>query len=406
MKGNIFAVLLCSLMLLCSCQNGDKREEVEVEITESTSEVVTENERIDSMEKGYDLPIEEEVKVAAESDCKDRMLQIKEIYTEVDKGNASNKVIGEETAGKMRLILQESGCPVTVRGFTYNMVNYEEMEKFLKDSLGGRAGEIVTYEIHSDGGIGRRQFIFDGADMYVLDTNAVWKEENEPGITYTSYTRIKEWKYTTKGYFEFAYCVPEPPEVSEVVNGNVLIRVKPQEEKNMEIAGKYLLPIGYHGNNLLCSDWDAEHMDKLDYNGLFQYLYFVEYKEQPDMDQYIDGVAQEEFERLIMKYLPVTAEQLRQYASYDAENQTYACARLGCLNYAPTDFGTSCPEITDIQENEDGTVTLTVDAVCEMSGDDAVMSHRLTVSFPEEGGIVYLGNEILESGTGEMTNQP
>lgn len=37
---------------------------------------------------------------------------------------------------------------------------------------------------------------------------------------------------------------------------------------------------------------------------------------------------------------------------------------------APTFFGTSLPEVTDIRRNEDGTVTLTVEAVC-----DAVITH-------------------------------
>ena len=40
------------------------------------------------------------------------------------------------------------------------------------------------------------KFIYDGTDMYVLRVLAVWDDENEPKITYNSYTRIKEWKYT------------------------------------------------------------------------------------------------------------------------------------------------------------------------------------------------------------------
>ena len=28
---------------------------------------------------------------------------------------------------------------------------------------------------------------------------------------------------------------------------------------------------GYHGNNLLCSNWNAEDMQGLDYNGLYEY---------------------------------------------------------------------------------------------------------------------------------------
>ena len=111
------------------------------------------------------------------------------------------------------------------------------------------------------------------------------------------------------------------------------------------------------------------------------------------------GLPKGEFERLIMEYLPVTAEEIQDYAAFDKEKHTYAWVRLGCFNYAPAYFGTSFPEVTDIRENEDGTVTLTVDAVCSMIlCDDAVITHELTVRFSEDGGFQYLGNKILDDG--------
>ena len=57
------------------------------------------------------------------------------------------------------------------------------------------------------------------------------------------------------------------------------------------------------------------------------------------------------------------------------------------------------PEVVDVKENEDGTVTLTVDAVCDMVlCDDAVITHELTVRFREDGSFLYLGNQILYDG--------
>ncbi len=107
----------------------------------------------------------------------------------------------------------------------------------------------------------------------------------------------------------------------------------------------------------------------------------------------------DEFERLIVEYLPITSEEIQKYAAFDKEKQSYAWARLGCFNYAPTYFGTSFPEVTNIRENKDGTVTLTVDAVCSMIlCDDAVITHELTVRFSEDGSFQYLGNKILGGG--------
>ena len=55
--------------------------------------------------------------------------------------------------------------------------------------------------------------------------------------------------------------------------------------------------------------------------------------------------------------------------------------------------------MTGIKENKDGTVTLTVEAVCEMVVcNDAVITHELTVRFREDGSFQYLGNKILDDG--------
>ena len=57
------------------------------------------------------------------------------------------------------------------------------------------------------------------------------------------------------------------------------------------------------------------------------------------------------------------------------------------------------PEVVGIKENDDGTVTLTVEAVCDMViCNDAVITHELTVRFAEDGSFQYLGNEILNDG--------
>lgn len=118
-----------------------------------------------------------------------------------------------------------------------------------------------------------------------------------------------------------------------------MVRVKPITEENREMSEKCASGLAYQGNNILCSDWDADHMEHLDYNGMYEYLYAMKYQEQ-----------------------------------------------------FPS-------EITDIRENKDRTVTLAVDAVCSMVlCDDAVITHELTVRFSEDGGFQYLGNKIPDDG--------
>ena len=402
------SILLIMVFLIgcfvCAC--GKEKSVVGETLVEDTEEVSSteetksaEEEAAEQWEKGYGLPVDEQEEIEAENDCKKMMELIFDIYKDADKGTASNVVLNDETVLEMQKRLMETGCPVSTLVTYSNMENYESVDRFLEECTDGKSSSVVIYEIHCDGGIGRMKFIFDGTEMYVVSAGSVWNKNGKSGMSYISYTRIKEWKYTDKGWFCYELCVPEPPEVSEIMDGSCLIRIKPMTEEQCEMSERCVRGLGYQGQNLLCSNWNVENMSELDYNGMFEYLYGMKYGEKFNSEDYPNGIPKEEFESLIMEYLPITAEQIREYAVFDEENQTYLWARLGCFNYPPTFFGTSLPEVVDIKENQDGTVTLTVEAVCDMViCDDAVITHELTVRFAEDGSFQYLGNEILNDG--------
>lgn len=402
-------VLVCSItaIVFCisSCSNAfsqkDNREEL---CGEDAKEAVSNENRkneekkaAEEIEKGYNLPVRDKERKEAKEDCKNVMERIFDLYKQADKGLASNTVISDETIDKMVEKVKETGYPVTATKVYTNMENYKKMERFLKDCKNGKKGTMILYELHSDGGIGRNKYTFDGTDLYVLSAIAIWNENNEPKMTEVSYTRIKKWKYTKRGWFGYELCVPEPPEVSEMVDGSILIRVKPMDEQCREMAKKCVQEIGYQGNNLLCTNWDREHMEKLDYNCLYESLYSMKYQKEFSDEQASNGIPQKDFEKLVMEYLPVTAGQIRNYAAFDADSQTYDWKKTGCFHYIPTYLGTAVPEVVDIRENKDGTVTLTVDAVCDMVVcDEAMITHELTVRFAEDGSFKYLGNKILD----------
>lgn len=294
--------------------------------------------------------------------------------------------------------IEQMGYPVISDDFYENMRNYEQMEAFLYACEKGTAGEMIFYDVHEQDGITRYQFEFDGTEMYVWATIGIWDENHVPYISEHSYMQVKEWNYTDKGWFSYEYYVPDYPEVTELVIGDVLIRVRPQPEEYRELAEKYLFPLGYQGNNLFCSDWDSEHLESIDYNGLYQYLYKMEYGTEFELSLSEEGIPENEFEKLMTKYLPVTTKQLRKYAVYNEAKHLYDWAELGCGTYAPNSFATSFPEITEIKENKDGSLTLIVDAVCERVGNEAVMSHVVTIRILEDGSVKYLSNQVLEDG--------
>lgn len=349
--------------------------------------------------KGYDLPVEDAERKEAQADCQKMMELVSDLYHQAEKGNALNVVLPDQAILDMRDQLKQTGCPVYAKVPYSNMQNEKSVETFLKKCQKGVNGSIVMYEVCNDGDITRNKFVFDGKDMYVISSRACWDEAVQNQLQYISYTKIDEWRYTEKGWFCYELCVPKPPEVSELVDGSCMIRIRPRTKRERELSKICVQGLGYQGNNLLCSDWDQDHLESLDYNGLYEYLYEMKYhkKFEPANDE--GAIPQKEFEQLMTEYLPVTAAQLRKYAVYDKKSHTYAWQRLGCFNYDVNAFGTSVPEITGVKENKDGTVTLTVDAVCEMLlCEDAVITHELTVRFAADGSFRYISNRIRQDG--------
>lgn len=367
-----YCMILAAMLLLAGCS------------TEPGEEVQEDDDR------GYNLPVDGTEREEAERDCAAVLELTKEFWQDAQ---AEGGVLTAEEAEAMAGVIAEQGDPVTTFDLYQNMKNYEVMDDFLEGCERGKSGEAAEYEVYKDGSIGRKKFICDGEDLYVLSVTCSWRGEKQ-SIGEMTYTRAERWNYTDRGWFFYKLCTPGYPEVTEVLYSNAMLRVKPYEEECAEISRTCLEPIAYEGNNLLWSDWDPGNMDDLDYNGLFQYLYELDSGEIFDSARYTEGIPAEEFESLMTRYLPVSPEQLREYASYDARSGIYEWIALGVGNRTKSVMDLSEPEVVDIEENEDGTVTLTVDAVSEGMMDDAVLTHRLTVRFTDGGGIEFLKNEV------------
>ncbi len=394
----MICILICGV-IFCSCA---KKRISPGKTPSSVSEDISET-QFSQWERGYDLPVPDGEKDEAEEETYRLMAFLTGIYKSAEKGNASNVVLAGNAMKQMRMKIKEQGYSVTSSEVYSNMENYQDVERFLSDAKSGNSGSAVIYVIHSDGGIGREKYIYDGEDMYLVASNAAWSDEGKPGMTFISYTRLKKWRYSDKGWFCYELCVPEYPEVTEVVDGSRLLRIKPMSKKKRRLSKQCVLSLGYQGNNLLCSNWDEKHLEKLDFNGLYECFYEMKYKKKYHDKINSDGIPKEQFESLMMEYLPVASEEIQKHARFDKRHKTYLWQGLGCFNYAPTYFGTSIPEVTHIRKNKDGTITLTVDAVCEMIlCDEAVITHELTVRFAEDGSFQYMGNKILNGGMKEM----
>lgn len=399
----LFVMTLCVFCCSCSQKTNDvkktssqhEKKLKSVQNNNTKEDIISE----EDLEKGYDLPVSAQENEEATRDSMQIMSGLEYIYRNADKGDSLNVVLDNKSICKMIKKIKQQGYSVTVSEDYSNMENYKRFSSFLAKAQKKQKGSGVIYEVHSEGSIGREKFIYDGKEMFLLASNASWDDNGKPIITFVSYTRIKKWRYSRKGWFCYELCVPEYPEVTEMVDGSCLIRIKPMSDNKRKLSRKCVRGLAYQGNNILCSNWDQEHMQKIDYNGLYEYLYAMKYKKKFNGKKYPSGIPKDQFEQLIMEYLPVSREEIEKYASYNEKKKTYDWMRLGCFNYAPNFFGTSIPEVTKIKHNSNGTVTLTVDAVCEMVlCNEAVITHELTVKFNKDGSFRYLGNKILNGG--------
>lgn len=403
----LFVMTLCVFCCSCSQKTNDvkktssqhEKKLKSVPNNNTKEDVISE----EDLEKGYDLPVSAQENEEATRDSMQIMSGLEHIYRNADKGDSLNVVLDNKSICKMIKKIKQQGYSVTVSEDYSNMENYKRFSSFLAKAQEKQKGSGVIYEVHSEGSIGREKFIYDGKEMFLLASNASWDDNGKPIITFVSYTRIKKWRYSRKGWFCYELCVPEYPEVTEMVDGSCLIRIKPMSDNKRKLSRKCVRGLAYQGNNILCSNWDQEHMQKIDYNGLYEYLYRMKYGERYEFSGNSSGIPAEEFENLIMEFLPITAEQIKKWAVFDSEHQTYDWERLGCLNYSPTYFGTSLPEVVEIRDSGEGNSVLVVDAVCDtFICNDAVITSELTVKFNDDKSFKYMGNKILNNGTKEV----
>ncbi len=96
-------------------------------------------------------------------------------------------------------------------------------------------------------------------------------------------------------------------------------------------------------------------------------------------------------------------------------SKTVYCAKDRAYEYSPRGFyeteypNIPYPEVTDYTENNDGTVTLTVNGVYPEEGTSRAFTHEVTVRRLEDGKFQYVSNKKIPSmddyGTGWHTER-
>lgn len=214
---------------------------------------------------------------------------------------------------------------------------------------------------------------------------------------------VSLWKYTEEGYliFEGSYFSEDSYvlTLSDMAEHTAL-RVQPLAEKCRELNRKYLLPVGYERNNVFLCDWKEGDYGELNFYDVFDGFYPVLHgKAAPyningnSGEKGIFQVPEREFEGVIRAYFSIDRNLLRSRVNYVSKNAAYEYRPRGFeeAGYSEIPY----PEVVGYRENQDGTVTLMVNAVYPYENTSRAFRHE-TVIRPLNGDrFQYVSNRVI-----------
>lgn len=312
--------------------------------------------------------------------------QVKDVYKDTiienDIPYSSNiKNFTEEQCKRVVSLLGKAGFASVTEN--YNMENGKQVEEFYAHYLNKEDAMVTVFEVYRDGLIGVNTFVYRSGKIQTYYVGIGWMPKGIPELESEVVSDIAEIKLTEKGYFIYAH---------EIVIAHASLRqyfrVKPLSAERRELSRKYLSGLDYQMYNMLVVDWDRDNVTDILMPGLFDDLYRMYTGENlkfPD-----DKIPADIFEEVMMTYLPVSIQQLREHYQYDDTTDSYWHEQIFTSPYPP--FG----EIVEYHYNDDGTITLFADAVWADYNSDIAFTNEIVIQPLENGKWRYLSNHVEE----------
>ena len=326
------------------------------------------------------------------------------IYKSIERGTTINTVLDADTIAAMVLTLGEADYTAIDSNSTIDLTNPKPILNFVDALDKDESAEASYYVVYEDGSICRFLLCSDTEGYSLITIPVNWTADGTPKIDGIAKYSILDISYTEKGYLIYERDISNYKiNKKYTLNPYTLLRVTPQDETCRTLCATYIRPIGYLKNNLFLTSWDQGSLDTIDFNYLYQTLYGLyyhcdplhsftadeEYALIPNTDLF--AVPSATFETVVEQYFDCSTNQLQTMAIYDAENDFYPIY-VPKLGNAPIPV----PEVTDYWYNEDGTLTMQVEAVFPKEGTDCAFRHDVTISVKEDGSFHYISNHFYD----------
>ncbi len=262
-----------------------------------------------------------------------------------------------------------------------NMYNYQLFQSFYRNYTdGGERDYICVYRVNRDASVTEMTFAYDDSRIQMIFNTAKYENRDWKFIA-TGIRDLKDMKLTQKGYFIYTYS-------NIIAHGGLkeYFRVSPLTDECRELTRKYVYGLSYVNYNMLVIDWDESNASDILVPCMFDDIYRLYTGENLKPDGgWIDA---DKYESVMLSMFPVTVTELRDNCDYNLEKDSYRYHVILGKQYPP--FG----EVVDYSYNDDGTVSLIVDAVWADEGSDIAFRNTLTVKPEEDGTFKYMSNHI------------
>ena len=300
--------------------------------------------------------------------------------------------------------LGENGYAAVDSGNQIDMVQAEQAFDFCK-AVDGKEIDELTIIVVMEMGIRKFDLKTEGGSVNIVREYYQYDQsgslQNRSTVSYPA----DFWQYTEEGYliFEGSYFSDESYILTlSDTPEHTMLRILPLDEKCREYNRKYILPVGYKQNNLFLCNWSEDDFGDLDFYDLFDRFYPMIYSQpvpyMPDENLGVGAVYQvpeELFEDVIGAYFNMDRETLRSKTTYLSELAAYEYRPRGFYEAEYPDI--AYPEVVSYTENEDGTVTLHINAVYPNGNMSKEFSHITVIRPLSEDSFQYVSNEITLS---------
>ena len=378
-KALLYAMIILILPIMTGCS--DETPEVsDIEITQQDSEVYS-----------FDNNDSASTKCIAEI--------LSDIYEEAVDTNTLGSL---DIMRRMVAVLGENGYVAVDSGNQIDMVQAEQAIDFCK-AVDEKEMDELTIIVVMEMGI--RKFDLKTEDGNVNIVRGYYQYDQNGSLQNRSTVSYPAdfWQYTEEGYliFEGSYFLDENYILTlSDTPEHTMLRILPLDEKCREYNRKYILPVGYKQNNLFLCNWSEDDFGDLDFYDLFDRFYPMIYSQpvpyMADENLGVGAVYQiqgELFENVIGAYFNMDRETLRSKTTYLSELAAYEYRPRGFYEVEYPDI--AYPEVVSYTKNEDGTVTLHINAVYPDGNMSKEFSHTTVIRPLSEDSFQYVSNEII-----------